>query len=313
MSGQRARAADTAVRHQDHRPHAAVGADRSWLVAALSLLGAFMIIEIVIGLLAGSLALLSDAAHMLTDVVAIALALVAMRLAARPPRGGFTYGLRRAEILSAQANGITLLLLAAWLAYEAIRRLIQPAEVGGLAVLLTALAGIAVNLVATGLLGRANRRSLNIEGAYQHILTDLFAFVATAVAGVLILVTGFRQADPIASLVVVALMAKAGVTLVRDSGRILLEAAPVGVDPGRVGHDMVAHEGVVEVHDLHLWEITSGAAALSAHVIVAPALDCHQVRLDLESMLRERYGLTHTTLQVDHAQPDLHRITRADR
>ncbi len=310
MSGQRAHAAETAVRHQDHR--AAVGADRSWLVAALSLLGAFMIIEVVIGLLAGSLALLSDAAHMLTDVVAIALALVAMHLAARPPRGGFTYGLRRAEILSAQANGITLLILAAWLAYEAIRRLIQPAEVGGLAVLLTALAGIAVNLVATGLLGRANRRSLNIEGAYQHILTDLFAFVATAVAGVLILVTGFRQADPIASLVVVALMAKAGVTLVRDSGRILLEAAPVGVDPGGVGHDMVAHEGVVEVHDLHLWEITSGAAALSAHIIVAPALDCHQLRLDLESMLRERYGLTHTTLQVDHAQPDLHRITRAD-
>ena len=203
-----------------------------WLVAALCLLGTFMIVEVVIGLLVGSLALLSDAAHMLTDVVAIALALVAMHLRGRPPRGGYTYGLRRAEILSAQANGITLLLLAAWLAYEAIRRLIEPAEVGGLAVLLTALAGIAVNLVATWLLCRANRRSLNIEGAYQHILTDLFAFVATAIAGVVILVTGFRQADPIASLIVVALMAKAGVALVRDSGRILLEAAPAGVDPG---------------------------------------------------------------------------------
>jgi cobalt-zinc-cadmium efflux system protein len=300
---------------QRHGQRAAVGngPDRTWLVAALCLLGTFMIVEVVIGLLAGSLALLSDAAHMLTDVVAIALALVAMHLAARPPRGGFTYGLRRAEILSAQANGITLLLLAAWLAYEAIRRLIEPAEVGGLAVLVTALAGIAVNLVATGLLGRANRRSLNIEGAYQHILTDLFAFVATAIAGVVILATGFRQADPIASLIVVALMAKAGVTLVRDSGRILLEAAPAGVDPGGVGRDMAAHGGVVEVHDLHLWEITSGAAALSAHVIVAPALDCHRVRLDLESMLRERYGLTHTTLQVDHAQPAVHRITRPDR
>jgi cobalt-zinc-cadmium efflux system protein len=296
----------------DRRAGRSGSSDRVWLLAALCLLGAFLVAEVLIGILAGSLALLSDAAHMLTDVVAIALALVAMHLAARPPKGGFTFGLRRAEILSAQANGITLLLLAAWLAYEAIRRLIHPADVGGLAVLLTALAGIAVNLVATGLIGRANRRSLNVEGAYQHILTDLFAFVATAIAGVVILATGFRQADPIASRIVVALMAKAGIALVRDSGRILLEAAPAGVDPAGVRGDMAAHDGVVDVHDLHLWEITSGAPALSAQVIVAPELDCHQVRLDLEAMLRQRYGLTHTTLQVDHARPRLHRITRGD-
>jgi len=291
--------------------HHDASADRRWLAIALGLVAAFVVAEVVVGVLAGSLALLSDAAHMLTDVAALALALVAIRLTTVKPRGGFTYGLRRAEILSAQANGITLLLLAAWLGYEAIRRLVHPAEVEGLAVLLTALAGIGINLAAARLVGRANRRSLNVEGAYQHILTDMFAFVATAVAGVIILATGFRQADPIASLIVVVLMIRAGVVLVRDSSRVLLEAAPVGVDPEQVGRDMTTLGGVVEVHDLHLWEITSGSPAMSAHVIVSPGLDCHRLRLDLEAMLRERYALTHTTLQVDHAQPELYPITRS--
>lgn len=288
--------------------HGGVAADRRLLAAALALVCAFMAAEVVVALLAGSLALLSDAAHMLTDAASIGLALVAMRLAARPPRGGYTYGLRRAEILSAQANGITLLLLAAWLGIEAVRRLRNPPEVAGAAVLATALAGIAVNLLATWIIGRANRRSLNIEGAYQHILTDLFAFVATALAGLVILATGFARADALATLVVVALMVRAGLVLVRDSGRILLEAAPSGLRPAEIGRDMAAVEGVLEVHDLHVWEITSGAPALSAHVIVRAAADCHRLRLDLEELLRRRYALTHTTLQVDHGQPELYRI-----
>ncbi len=283
-------------------------ADGRWLVAALALIASFMVAEVVVGLAVNSLALLSDAAHMLTDAGALALALVALRLANRPPRGGYTFGLKRAEILSAQANGITLLVLAAWLAYEAISRLIRPEDVEGLAVLITALAGIAVNLGAAWLVRRADRRSLNVEGAYQHIVTDLAAFVATAIAGAVILATGFRQADSIASLIVVALMLRAGVVLVRDSGRILLEAAPVGLEPERIGRDMARYPGVVEVHDLHVWEITSGSPALSAHVIAVPSLDCHALRLELEAMLRERYNLTHTTLQLDHAQPSVHRI-----
>ncbi|HEX6872164.1 MAG TPA: cation diffusion facilitator family transporter [Micromonosporaceae bacterium] len=294
--------------HQhDHRVTAAPGEQR-WLWGALGLIAAFMAAEVVVGLAANSLALLSDAAHMLSDAGALALAVVALRLARRPPRGFFTYGLKRAEILSAQANGITLLLLGAWLAYEAVTRLIRPAEVSGAAVLVTALVGIVVNLVAAWLVRRADRRSLNVEGAYQHIITDLAAFIATAVAGVIILATGFRQADPIASLIVVALMVRAGLNLVRDSGRVLLEAAPVGMDPARVGRDMAEAAGVVEVHDLHVWEITSGAPALSAHVIVRPELDCHQLRLELERLLRDGYGLTHTTLQVDHARPNVHHI-----
>ncbi|MGW1770427.1 cation diffusion facilitator family transporter [Streptomyces sp. NPDC002104] len=288
--------------HSGHSHGVAADADRRWLGIALGLIAGFMAVEVVIGVLAHSLALISDAAHMLTDAVSIVLALIAMRLAARPARGGFTYGLKRAEILSAQANGLTLLLLAVWLAYEAVRRLLDPPPVEGGLVLVTALAGIVVNIVAAWCISKANRTSLAVEGAYQHILNDLFAFIGTAVAGLIVLTTGFRQADSIASLVVVVLMVKAGYGLVRESGRILLEAAPAHVDPDTVGDRLVGQPPVTEVHDLHIWTITSGQAALSAHVLVAPEGDCHAVRRDLEALLAKEYGITHTTLQVDHAQ-----------
>ncbi|MFB6518197.1 cation diffusion facilitator family transporter [Streptomyces sp. NPDC056401] len=296
--------------HAGHSHGVAADADRRWLGIALGLITGFMAVEVVIGVLAHSLALISDAAHMLTDAVSIVLALIAMRLAARPARGGFTYGLKRAEILSAQANGLTLLLLAVWLAYEAVRRLLDPPPVEGGLVLVTALAGIVVNIAAAWCISKANRTSLAVEGAYQHILNDLFAFIGTAVAGLIVLTTGFRQADSIASLVVVVLMVKAGYGLVRESGRILLEAAPAHVDPDTVGDRLVGQPPVTEVHDLHIWTITSGQAALSAHVLVAPEGDCHAVRRDLEALLAKEYGITHTTLQVDHAQDSLLTVGR---
>ncbi|MER6308377.1 cation diffusion facilitator family transporter [Streptomyces sp. NPDC001739] len=283
-----------------HAHGVAPDADRRWLRAALGLLTAYMAVEVVIGVLAGSLALISDAAHMLTDAVSILLALIAMRLAARPARGGYTYGLKRAEILSAQANGITLLLLSVWLAYEAVQRLISPPAVGGAMVLWTALSGIVVNLICTWLLSRANRSSLNVEGAYQHILTDLFGFVATALSGLVVLTTGFERADAIATLVVVALMLRAGTGLVRESGRIFMEAAPAGLDPDALGDRLVSQDEVVEVHDLHIWQITSGQPALSAHILVAPGGDCHKVRRGLQELLSGEYRITHATLQVDH-------------
>jgi cobalt-zinc-cadmium efflux system protein len=275
--------------------------DRGWLSIALGLIVVFMAGEVVVGVIAQSLALLSDAAHMLTDAASIVLALVAMRLAARPARGSYTYGLKRTEILSAQANGLTLLLLSVWLTYEAIRRLIDPPEVAGGLVVVTAVVGVAVNLGATWAISHANRSSLNVEGAFQHILTDLFGFIATAIAGVIVLTTGFTRADAIASLVVVVLMVRAGAGLVRDSGRIFLEAAPTGVDPDVLGDRLVALPQVDEVHDLHVWQITSGAVALSAHVLVDPGADCHALRRDLEHALATDYEITHTTLQVDHA------------
>ncbi|WBQ03577.1 cation diffusion facilitator family transporter [Kribbella sp. CA-293567] len=279
--------------------------DKKLLSGALVLILAFMAAEVVVGFAAGSLALITDAAHMLTDAAAIALALIAIRLSARPPAGGFTYGLKRVEILSAQANGITLLLLAAFFVYESINRMIHPPEVEGLLVLVTGVVGIVVNLIATWLISKANRSSLNIEGAFQHILNDLFAFIATALAGLVVLLTGFTRADSIAALIVAALMLKAGIGLVRDSGRIFMEAAPAGLDPAAVGAELCAVPGVVEVHDLHVWEITSGEPAASAHILVSEGLDCHQIRSEIETLLAERHHLTHSTLQVDHASSDV--------
>src|SRR2546423_10661776 len=202
-----------------------------------------MLVEVIAGVVASSLALLSDAAHMLTDAVALAMSLAAARLAARPARGAMTYGLGRAEILSAQANGVTLLVLAALIAYEGVRRVVSPPDVHAWPVLGVALAGIAVNLAAAGLLGGAERRSLNVEGSLQHVLTDLYAFIGTAVAGIVILTTGFHRADPIASLAIAGLMIRSGLGLVRASGRVFLEAAPEGVDPNAIGRGLARQPG----------------------------------------------------------------------
>lgn len=283
-----------------HGHTVSAGADRRLLGAALALILAFMAGEVVIGYLSGSLALITDAAHMMTDAFAIALALVAMRIAARPPKGGFTYGLRRAEILSAQLNGLTLILLTVYFVYEGVRRLLEPHPVEGQFVFWTALAGIAVNIAATWLISRADRTSLNVEGAFQHILNDLFAFIATAIAGLVVWTTGFDRADAIASLLVAALMLKAGYGLLRDAGRILMEAAPAGIDPSELGARLAGRPCVEEVHDLHVWEVSSGYTALSAHVLVDSGGDCHAVRRDLQELLRVSYGITHTTLEVDH-------------
>ncbi len=292
---------DTHADGSTHRRHGVSrDADRRYLSGALVLIVGFMAVELVVGMIAGSLALISDAAHMLTDAAAIALALVAMRLAARPARGAYTYGLKRAEILSAQANGITLLLLVAYFLYEAARRLVDPPEVAGGLVLVTALVGIAVNVMAAWLLSRANRSSLNVEGAFQHIVNDLYAFVATAVAGLVVVLTGFARADAIAALVVAALMARAGFGLLRESGRVLFEAAPRGLHPDVIGDQIRALAGVVDVHELHVWEVTSGFPALSAHVLVGSGHDCHERRTAVETLLADRHDIHHTTLQVDH-------------
>jgi cobalt-zinc-cadmium efflux system protein len=274
--------------------------DSRYLAAALALILVFMAVEVVVGVIASSLALISDAGHMLTDAAAIALALVAARIAAKPAKGNLTYGWKRIEILSAQANGLTLWLLTAWFVYEAVQRFRDPPEVAGGLVLVTALVGIVVNLFASWLIARADRTSLNVEGAFQHILNDLFAFIATAVAGLVVLLTGWARADAVAALVVAALMAKAGWGLIRDSWRIFLEAAPRGIDVASIDGDLHAVDGVVDVHDLHVWEVTSGFPALSAHILVDRHHDCHERRQTITRLLADRYGLDHTTLQVDH-------------
>jgi cobalt-zinc-cadmium efflux system protein len=287
-------------------PHNHSGeADHARLVRALELLVAFIAVEVVTGVLAHSLALLSDAAHMLADAGAIAFSLVALRLAARPARGALTFGFKRLEALSAQANGVTLLVLAGFITYEAIHRLVTPPHVRAALVLGVALGGIVVNLAAVRTLASADRTSLGVEGSYRHVLTDLFGFIGTAVAAAVILATGFERADPVASLCIAAVMARSAYVLLRASGRVFLEAAPEGLDPDAIGRALVAQPGVVEVHDLHVWEVGSGFAALSAHVLVAPHEDCHAARREMEAMLHERFALDHTTLQVDHAGGEL--------
>ena len=275
-------------------------ADRRWLGGALALILAFMAAEVVVGLLSGSLALIADAGHMLTDAAALALAIGASKVAQRPARGSFTFGFTRIDAISAQANGITLLLLALWFGVQSIRRLISPEQVHGGPVLVVALVGVLVNVLAVWLTSRADRSSLNVRGALAHIVNDLWAFIATAIAAVVILVSDWARADAVASLIVAVLMAHAGVGLVRASGRVFLEAAPDGIDPTVIGAAMAGVAGVSEIHDLHVWDLGRAEPALSAHVVVSSDLDCHEVAAQVRALLEGEYSISHATLQADH-------------
>jgi cobalt-zinc-cadmium efflux system protein len=281
--------------HSHSRAH-----DRRLLWIALALILGFMAIEVAAGIVAGSLALLADAGHMLTDAAALGAALVAARLASRPAHGPWTFGLGRAEIVAAQANGIALLLVGIWIVYGAIRRLVSPPDVHGGIVLVVALGGIAVNLAATLVLARADRESLNVRGAFLHVATDLAAFIGTAVAGALVLATGWDRFDPIAGLFVAALCIGTSWTLLRESNRIFMEGSPTGIDPDEVARAIAEDDDVVEVHDLHVWTVTSGFPALAAHVLVSPESDCHAARRRVQRLLDDRFHLHHVTLQVDH-------------
>ena len=290
--------------HGGHDHGVDADADRRWIAIALALIVAFMCVEIVVGLIANSLALISDAFHMLTDAMAIGLALVALRVAQRPAKGRYTFGFGRAEILSAQVNGASLLVLGGLIGVEALQRLFHPSDVEGGLVIVVGILGALVNVAAAWALSRAKRRSLNVEGARAHVLADLYASVAAVAAGVIIVLTGYREADPIAALVVSALMFRSGGAILRDSAKVLLEAAPAGLDPQAIGQQMAAHRGIREVHDLHVWEVTSGFPALAAHVLVDADQDCHHLRRELEGLLHERFGIDHTTLQVDYESAD---------
>jgi cobalt-zinc-cadmium efflux system protein len=286
--------------HAGHTHAPSADADRRWLAVALALVAAFMAIEVTAGLLAGSLALLSDAAHMLTDAASIGLALFAARLAARPAKGHYTFGFGRAEIVSAQINGAALFVLAGVIAVEGIRRLGGPPDVDGAVVIGVGALGALVNIAAFGALSRAERQSLNIAGARAHVLADLYGSVAAITAGTIIAAGGPAETDALAALTVAALMVRSGWTLLRASTRVLLEASPAGLDPDEIGRTLAAMPGIVEIHDLHVWEVTSGFVAVAAHVIVAPDDDCHLRRRELQTVLHERFGIRHTTLQVDH-------------
>jgi cobalt-zinc-cadmium efflux system protein len=296
--------------HDGHGHGVAVGADRRYLIIALALIIGFMVVEVVVALVSGSLALLSDAGHMLTDAGAIGASLWAIRLAARPARGVWTFGWKRAEILSAAVNGISLLVIGVLVGFEAIRRLIEPSPVAGGPVLVVALLGVVVNLVAVWVLAKGSRSSLNVQGSFKHILTDLYGFIATFIAGVVIVFTGFVRVDAIASLIVVALMFDAAWGLLRDSGRVLLEAAPVGTDLTAIRGHLGTNEHVIDVHDLHVWTVTSNLPALSAHVVIDDGCfhDGHAPGLldEMQACLVGHFDVGHSTFQFEPASHTEH-------
>ncbi|MGH9304597.1 MAG: cation diffusion facilitator family transporter [Acidimicrobiales bacterium] len=281
------------------------GGDIGYLLGALVLIAAFMVAEVVAASIGGSLVLFADAGHMLTDVAALGLSVFAARLAARPPRGVWTYGLRRAEILSAAANGILLVAIGLVIVVEAISRLVNPPPVQGWLVLIVALVGVLVNLAATLVLSRADRRSLNVRGVVAHVVTDLYAFLGTAAAGAIIVVTGWRRADALFSLLVAVLMALSAWGLLRDSGRVLLQGAPEGVDLPSVRSHLVGVPHVVDVHDLHAWTVSSGLPTLSAHVVVEDHCFATGHAPQLLDMLQEclegHFDVQHATLQLEPA------------
>ncbi|MBJ7471402.1 MAG: cation transporter [Solirubrobacteraceae bacterium] len=275
-------------------------AEPRWLWIALGLNVAIAVAEVIAGILAGSTALLSDAAHVLTDALAIGIALAAITVARRPPKGNYTYGLGRVEILGAQANGATLLVLAGMLAVGAVIRLLDPPQVDGTLVVVTGFFGLLANVLAAWALAKANRESLAVEGAYQHALMDAISSVAAIIAGGLILAGASDAVDPLLALFVTALMVRSGWQILASSSRVLLEAAPSGISPEEVGAALAAAPGVVEVHDLHVWELTQGFPAVTAHVLVSAGADCHGIRFRLQGLLKEQFGVGHCTLQVDH-------------
>ncbi|WP_320672326.1 cation diffusion facilitator family transporter [Patulibacter defluvii] len=286
----------------DHDHHHGVSADddRRWIAIALAITTTFMLIEVVTGVISGSLALLSDASHMLTDAAALALALGAAHLARRPAAGRYTFGLARAEILSGLINAVALLVLGVLIAVEGVRRLFDPPQIEAGLVIVVGVTGGLANVASAWALSRAQRRSMNVEGARLHVMMDLFGSLAAVAAGVAVVVGGWEIADPIASLIVAFLMLRGGVRLTRSTGRVLLEAAPADVEPPLVGRAIYEVEGVVGVHDLHVWELTTGFPALSGHVVVAAdAEDPDGIREAVRAMLHARFSIDHATLQVE--------------
>jgi cobalt-zinc-cadmium efflux system protein len=293
--------------------HLGRGDSERRLKISLGLIVAFMVVEVVVALSAHSLALLADAGHMLTDAAALGTALWAIHLAARPTTGTWSFGLKRAEIVSAAVNGVTLVAVAGIVTVEAVRRLVHPRPVAGTAVLVVALVGVVVNVLASWVLSRGGRSSLNIEGAFQHILTDAAGFLATAIAGLVIITTGFRRADAIASLLVVVLMVRAAWSLLKASGRVLLEGTPEGISLDDVRQRLLAADShVVDVHDLHVWVLTSDHPAMSAHVVLDDSCfsDGHAPRvLDaLQDAMRADFDMDHSTLQLEMAQHESHEV-----
>lgn len=294
----------------EHAPGIRGASNRRLLTISLCLTATILVVQVVGAVLSGSLALLADAAHMFADTMALVIALVASTIAARPADDRRTFGYQRVEVFGALVNGIILIVVATGVAVEGIGRLARPAEVeiaGGL-MLTVAIVGLAANAVALWLLGRAQRTSINVRGAYLEVLGDLIGSVAVIVAAVVIVTTGWAPADAIASLAIAALILPRAYGLLREVAGVLIESAPAGVRTAEVREHLERTPGVVAVHDVHVWQLTRGAPVFTAHVVAEPdALADGALLGRLQSCLSEHFDVSHSTFQLepaDHVEPD---------
>jgi cobalt-zinc-cadmium efflux system protein len=271
---------------------------------ALGINAGMLVAEAIGGVLTGSLAVLADAGHVLSDVGAIALALFAAALAARPAGGRMTFGYQRSEILAALVNGLLLVVVAIAVAYEAVGRLGDPPSIEAGGVLALGLLGLAGNVAAALVLSRGERSDVNLEGVLRHSAADALGSIGVVIAGVVVLAGGSSVVDPIVSLAIALLILLSSWRLIAEPVGVLMEAAPAGVDVDDAGAAICAEEGVLSVHDLHIWTVTSGFGALAAHVVVEPSCDRDLVRARIELLLRERFGIEHTTLQMEEQAPE---------
>src|SRR5690606_15441635 len=288
----------------DHPPSGRPPSTRR-LAWALAVVVLFMVVEVVGGLVSGSLALLADAAHMGTDALALVLALVASRLRERSGGPQHSYGLRRAPVLSAFVNGLLLLGLSAWVVVEAVQRMLAPPEVLAGTMLGVAIAGLLANVIAFALLHGGDRTDINLRGALLHVAGDMLGSVAAIVAALVILSTGWMLADPLLSIGVALLVAFAAWNLLRQSAGILLEAAPAGVEIARLARELPGQvPGLSDVHHLHVWSLAPGETLLTCHARVAPGADPDRVRADLRAVLASQYGIGHATIETERVDRD---------
>ncbi|HWS50059.1 MAG TPA: cation diffusion facilitator family transporter [Microbacterium sp.] len=292
----------------DHAPAAGgirSASSRRLLAISLSLTASVMIVQIVGAVLTGSLALLADAAHMFTDASALVIALIASAVAARPADDRRTFGYQRAEVFGALINAIILILLAGWVAVEGIGRLLDPSgvEVAGTLMLVVAAVGLVANAVSMWLLSRAQKTSINVRGAYLEVMGDLIGSVAVIVAAVVIITTGWMPADAIASLFIAAMIVPRATALLREVFSVLAESAPQGTAVSDIRRHLLDYDGVVGVHDVHVWQLTRGAPVFTAHVLVAPALlaagGSGRLLADLQACLADHFDVEHSTFQVE--------------
>lgn len=287
-----------------HQHDSSTNDSQKRLLIALVITALMTVVEVIGGVLSNSLALLGDAAHMFTDTLALGLSLFAIRLAQRPADETKTYGYLRAEILAALANGTVLILISVYIFYEAYQRFLDPPDVEGGLMLGVAVIGLVANLIGISLLHTGNRQNLNVKGAFLHMLGDAFSSLGVIVAGVIIIVTDWGYADPIISILIGLLILKGASGLVLESVHILLEAAPKHLDMDRIGNEIGGIEGVKDVHDVHLWTITSGVYAMSAHLLIEDQLvsDCTGIVDRVNETLKREFGIGHTTFQLECEQ-----------